>query len=74
MIKVYGKDGCSKCVEINKILTDRGIEFEYIKDEKALMDKAIELRQAGKLIEQVAPIIIKNEKQIKHSEVGEING
>ena len=32
MIKVYGKENCSKCTSLKGILTDRNIEFEYIED------------------------------------------
>lgn len=37
MIKVYGKENCSKCMSLKGILNDRNIEFEYIEDIKALM-------------------------------------
>jgi len=37
MIKVYGKENCSKCTSLKGILTDRNIEFEYIEDMKTLM-------------------------------------
>ena len=37
MIKVYGKENCSKCTSLKGILTDRNIEFEYIEDVKTLM-------------------------------------
>ena len=37
MIKVYGKENCSKCLSLKGILTDKNIEFEYIEDLKTLM-------------------------------------
>ena len=38
MIKVYGKENCSKCTSLKGILTDRNIEFEYIEDVKTTYD------------------------------------
>ena len=29
MIKVFGKEGCSKCDSLKKTLDNRGIEYEY---------------------------------------------
>ncbi len=69
MIFVYGKIGCSKCVEIKKKLEESGVEFEYKEDEKTMVTLARELMSKGELVEQVAPIIIKDGKQIKHSEI-----
>lgn len=37
MIKVYGKENCSKCIFLKGILIDRNIEFEYIEDMKIFM-------------------------------------
>jgi conserved domain protein len=44
MIKVYGKENCSKCTSLKGILTDRNIEFEYIEDVKTLMIVASKAR------------------------------
>ena len=44
MIKVYGKENCSKCLSLKNILTDRNIEFEYIEDMKILMIVASKAR------------------------------
>ena len=44
MIKVYGKENCSKCLSLKNILTDRNIEFEYIEDMKSLMIVASKAR------------------------------
>ena len=30
MIKVYGKEGCSKCENLKGILNNKGVEYEYI--------------------------------------------
>ena len=72
MIKVYGKNNCPKCVEIKSKLENMNIDFEYIQDDKLTMDKALELRSNGKLIEMNAPIIIKNDEQIKHANIGDL--
>ena len=44
MIKVYGKENCSKCLSLKNILIDRNIEFEYIEDMKILMIVASKAR------------------------------
>ena len=44
MIKVYGKENCSKCLSLKEILTDKNIEFEYIEDLKTLMMVASKAR------------------------------
>jgi glutaredoxin len=66
VLKIYGKEGCSKCIEIKKKLEKENIEFEYIQDEKTMVTLARELMSKGQLVEQIAPIIIKDGKQIKH--------
>ena len=55
MIKVYGKENCSKCTSLKRILTDRHIEFEYIEDVKTLM------RVASKARIMSAPVIEYND-------------
>ncbi|MHD0316024.1 glutaredoxin family protein [Fusobacterium sp. THCT1E2] len=40
MIKVFGKEGCSKCESLKKTLDNKGIEYEYIQDLKILMTVA----------------------------------
>lgn len=37
MIKIFGKENCSKCESLKKILEDKKIEFQYSKDLKELM-------------------------------------
>ena len=44
MIKVYGKENCSKCTSLKNILASRNIEFEYIEDLKTLMIVASKAR------------------------------
>lgn len=44
MIKVYGKEGCSKCENLKGILNSKGIEYEYIQDLKTLMMVASKAR------------------------------
>lgn len=73
MLKIYGKEGCSKCIEIKKKLEKENIEFEYIQDEKIMVTVARELMAKGGLVEQIAPIIMKDGKQIKHENLLERN-
>ncbi|AVQ27983.1 MULTISPECIES: glutaredoxin family protein [Fusobacterium] len=40
MIKVFGKEGCSKCESLKRTLDNKGIEYEYIQDLKTLMTVA----------------------------------
>lgn len=44
MIKVYGKEGCSKCENLKGILNNKGVEYEYIQDLKTLMMVASKAR------------------------------
>ena len=44
MIKVYGKENCSKCLSLKGSLTDKNIELEYIEDLKTLMMVASKAR------------------------------
>lgn len=44
MIKVYGKENCSKCEELKSKLNNMGIEYEYIQDLKTLMMVASKAR------------------------------
>lgn len=37
MIKVYGKEDCSRCVSLKNILSDKKLNFEYFEDMKTLM-------------------------------------
>ena len=37
MIKIFGKNDCSKCEEIRLILENKNISFEYFNDKKTLM-------------------------------------
>lgn len=56
MIKIYGKENCSKCESIKNILTEKGVSFEYIEDLKSLMIVASKARIMS------APVIEKDEK------------
>lgn len=44
MIRVFGKENCSKCETLKKILDDKGLEYEYTKDLKQLMIVASKAR------------------------------
>jgi len=69
MIKVYGKENCPNCDKIKLELERIGIEFEYIKDDKLATEIALGLRSDGKLIEMIAPIVVKDGLQIKHKDI-----
>lgn len=56
MIKVSGKEGCSKCESLKKILDNQGIEYEYIEDLKTLMMVASKARIMS------APVVEKDGK------------
>ncbi|WP_297487270.1 glutaredoxin domain-containing protein [uncultured Cetobacterium sp.] len=44
MIKIFGKENCSKCESLKKILEDKKIEFQYSKNLKELMIVASKAR------------------------------
>ncbi len=53
MIKVYGKEGCSKCEALKRILDDKKIQYEYIQDLKTLMTVASKARiMSAPVVEQ----------------------
>lgn len=56
MIKIFGKDGCSKCESMKKILDDKGMEYEYTNNLKTLMTVASKARIMS------APVIEKEGK------------
>ena len=56
MIKVFGKENCSKCETLNKILDDKGIDYEYTQDLKTLMIVASKARIMS------APVVEKDGK------------
>ena len=56
MIKVYSRENCSNCNELKWILTNKGIEFEEVQNEKELMIVGSKSRIMS------APILEINEK------------
>lgn len=56
MIKIYGKENCSKCSELKMILENKGLEFEYLQDIKALRVAASKARIMS------APVVEFNDK------------
>lgn len=44
MIKIYGKENCSRCESLKRNLENKKIEFEYTKDLKTLMVVASKAR------------------------------
>jgi len=68
MIEIYGMEGCGKCSEIVALAESSNIEFSYTKDKNTVISLAKKLQESGELLEQIAPLILKNKKQITHSE------
>jgi len=68
MIEIYGMEGCRKCSEIVALAESSNIEFSYTKDKNTVISLAKKLQESGELLEQIAPLILKNKKQITHSE------
>ena len=56
MIKVYSRENCSNCNELKCMLTNKGIEFEEVQNEKELMIVGSKSRIMS------APILEINEK------------
>ena len=44
MIKIFGKENCSRCEELKSILTNKGLEFEYLQNMKELRIAASKAR------------------------------
>lgn len=56
MVKVYGKENCSRCERLKYYLNERKIPYEYILDKKELMIIASKARIMS------APVVVKDEK------------
>lgn len=56
MIKVYGKNNCSRCQILKNRLDEMKIDYEYIEDLKTLMMVASKARIMS------APVVEKDEK------------
>lgn len=69
VIEIYGMEGCSNCDKIVKKIEESDLEFSYIKDKKLTMDLAKKLHSEGKLLEQTAPLILKDDEQITHEDL-----
>lgn len=52
MLKIYGKDDCSRCERLKYYLNERKIPYEYILDKKELMILASKARITS------APVIV----------------
>jgi len=74
MVDVYSKANCPNCVKIKNELDSMNVDYNYYTDELYLTEKAIELKTNGELIEMIAPLIIKDGKQIKHKEINKLKG
>lgn len=56
MLKVYGKENCTKCESLKKILDTKEVGYEYIEDLKTLMVVASKARIMS------APVVEQNGK------------
>lgn len=56
MLKVYGKENCTKCESLKKILDTKEVGYEYIEDLKTLMIVASKARIMS------APVVEQNGK------------
>jgi glutaredoxin len=72
LLKIIGKEGCSRCKTVVSILENKNLEFEYI-DIKSLEPpkRAQYLREADTKGERSLPILVKNDKVVLLSEIGE---
>ena len=68
MIKVIGKENCSRCEMVKNILTNKGIEYEYqLLDE--CENKAEYIKMAREKGQLSMPLIIQDNKIIDLQEV-----
>ena len=62
MIKLIGKTGCNRCIMTKNILTNKGVDFEYLLFEDLSsedQDKYMKLAEEQHMIE--LPLIIKDD-------------
>lgn len=56
MIKIYGKENCSRCETLKRTLERKGLDYEYTQDLKTLMTVASKARIMS------APVVEKDGK------------
>ena len=70
MIKVIGKENCGACMMAKKVLTRKGIEFEYVHlDELDEEERAEILKMADEQGMRSMPLIVKDGKLVTLQEV-----
>lgn len=70
MISVIGKENCGACMMARKVLTKKGVEFEYIHfNDLSEEDKDAVLKLADEQGMRSMPLIIKDGKLVTLQEV-----
>ena len=70
MIKVIGKESCGACMMAKKVLTRKGIEFEYVHlDELDEEEREVVLKMADEQGMRSMPLIVKDGKLVTLQEV-----
>ena len=70
MIKVIGKENCGACMMAKKVLTRKGVDFEYVYlDELEEEERAEVLKMADEQGMRSMPLIVKDGKLITLQEV-----
>ena len=70
MIKVIGKENCGACMMAKKVLTRKGVDFEYVYlDELEEEERKEVLRMADEQGMRSMPLIVKDGKLVTLQEV-----
>ena len=70
MISVIGKENCGACMMARKVLTKKGVEFEYVHlDDLSEEDKDVVLKLVEEQGMRSMPLIIKDGKLVTLQEV-----
>ena len=70
MIKVIGKENCGACMMAKKVLTRKGVDFEYVHlDELDAEEREVVLKMADKQGMRSMPLIVKDGKLVTLQEV-----
>ena len=70
MIKVIGKENCGACIMAKKVLTRKGVDFEYVYlDELEEEEREEILRMSDEQGMRSMPLIIKDGKLVTLQEV-----
>lgn len=70
MIRLIGKNGCSRCEMVKNILSNKGINFDYKKLEDLSQEEKNKYLKLARMKKQMEmPLIIKNEKIVDIKEV-----